>query len=420
MFANAFLVVTSLLLSFIFSEVVYRGYVYWTLDTEVEAAITASRDANIHFGAYDQPAFEFDPVSGFNMLPDRQFLHAVFRDGLLARCDVMETNEIGQVSNNQLNAEVSASRILVVGDSMTVYGWDGITWPGLLEQALNQGRAQKVDVINVGRAGIGVLQMFDIIAQKIPVYEPDIVLIVFITDDIDRKRSYILPNETSPGQLEYMLTYGNQSEQGPMIGRHLNQFTDSRINERWCTKALGVADNPLTVALNNRYLRAYQMKDDVIRAERHSPDIVFSMQGSFLVDRIWRGNALYAFDGVSALSHKTSLPLAEDGRFLDSLATVQRSGVRFELVHMPLASELERGQKYILGAAYQQDQLRELTELTGKKIKFLADDMLNLSAVEISKIPISDNDQHPTKQGLSIYANAVLAWLTATWPEYQN
>ena len=79
--------------------------------------------------------------------------------------------------------------MLVFGDSFTAnVQHGGLTWPDLFESDLDASLPSDVVVMNFARGGYGVLQMFDLAAAKAEELRPDMVIIAFISGDLERNR----------------------------------------------------------------------------------------------------------------------------------------------------------------------------------------------------------------------------------------
>jgi len=77
----------------------------------------------------------------------------------------------------------------VFGDSWAAFQQENRNWPLFLQDVLEARLGKKVHVVNFGRDGYGILQMFDLAATKIVEWKPDLVLFTFITDDLSRAAS---------------------------------------------------------------------------------------------------------------------------------------------------------------------------------------------------------------------------------------
>src|SRR5262249_28085289 len=94
-------------------------------------------------------------------------------------------------------------RIAVVGDSFTANINNNLRWTELLEEQLNaapQWRAfvngRSTRVINLGVDGMGMVQFAAMVRHHAVGFEPDLIIVNFITDDLLRRPRYPLRPDT--------------------------------------------------------------------------------------------------------------------------------------------------------------------------------------------------------------------------------
>ena len=93
---------------------------------------------------------------------------------------------IGPIEGTYEDAEF---RVLVLGDSWSAF--TNRTSPGLIFlKDLEELLGVNVEVVNFSRDGYGILQMFDLAADVIDVWEPDLTVFAFITNDLARVRTW--------------------------------------------------------------------------------------------------------------------------------------------------------------------------------------------------------------------------------------
>ena len=127
------------------------------------------------------------------------------------------TNSHGHSSDNEYPVKKPAGeyRVAVIGDSFTSNEVNTLRWPDALERELNARRewrslvgGRRTRVINLGLSGIGFVQ-FELLARhELPAYEPDLVVVHFLVDDMSRGLySHGLQTVSSRKDLE-KLVYG--------------------------------------------------------------------------------------------------------------------------------------------------------------------------------------------------------------------
>jgi hypothetical protein len=109
------------------------------------------------------------------------------------------TNSHGHVSEVEYPQRKPAGewRIAVIGDSMTANITNNVRWTEILERELNAAPAwrARVDgrftrVINFGVDGYGMVQFAAMLRHRAMAFEPDLVLVNFISDDILRRKRF--------------------------------------------------------------------------------------------------------------------------------------------------------------------------------------------------------------------------------------
>ena len=104
------------------------------------------------------------------------------------------TNERGHRATSPFLFQEDAFRILTVGDSFTFGATleDGEEWPARL-----QTRSDRYQVINLGVSGYSVAQMYVTLREEIGEFQPHLVILAAITDDLYRSllsfREYAAP-----------------------------------------------------------------------------------------------------------------------------------------------------------------------------------------------------------------------------------
>ena len=116
--------------------------------------------------------------------------------------------------------------------------------------------------------------------------------------------------------------------------------------------------------------------------------------------------------------HKTAQIFTEDPKFMESWQRISSVGVPVDILHMPIALELEKGRAFDPGVPYQKRQFDSLKALSTLPMRFhdLYDEMKTLPADRIAALAISPQNQHPTRIGLDLYAEAVAKYVMERRP----
>ena len=93
------------------------------------------------------------------------------------------TNNIGERSLVDYKKDESKYEILVLGDSMTFgeESSDEFVWTNILKK-INK----NLNVINLAVPGYGIDQMYIVLMETIKIYQPDLVILAFVKDDLTR------------------------------------------------------------------------------------------------------------------------------------------------------------------------------------------------------------------------------------------
>jgi len=183
------LIALSVLIGYIIAECGYRVYHYTRLRAE--------NSNGYPFYYVETPLYSFDSEIGYRYNPNlNQSFMQFDADNNLQRSNNVRTNNLGHISPNDDSIEKPDSefRVAVLGDSLTASLQNDIPWPSILEQMLNADDAlksslgvSKFKVINFGMDGTGVVQFSKVYDAEARRFNPDAVIINFITDDIKRK-----------------------------------------------------------------------------------------------------------------------------------------------------------------------------------------------------------------------------------------
>jgi hypothetical protein len=186
-------VLASLMVTYLVLEIGYRAYHYWTLPSRLFQLVAAEIPAN-----YDQLS-----KVGRQYVPDQHtgYVYSPNFDGQRGPPwnSRWRTNSHGHVSKFEYPRQKPPGeyRIAVVGDSMTANITNNVRWTEVLEEDLNASSKWKtrVDgkgtrVINFGVDGIGMIQFAAMVRHHVMGFEPDLIIVNFVSDDILRRFRY--------------------------------------------------------------------------------------------------------------------------------------------------------------------------------------------------------------------------------------
>ena len=182
------MVIISVLLTYLMLEVGYRVLQYNRL---------SGQSAEFAFWWVDAPLFDYDADLGYRYIPNqerRRTLTDQFDQGIHAnQFRINNARHISWEDDTRVKPP-DEFRIAIIGDSFAASLFNETPWSDTLEKHLNadDDLKQKLgiatfDVINFGMEATGIAQFDDIYQHDTRLYQPDLVLVNFISYDISRK-----------------------------------------------------------------------------------------------------------------------------------------------------------------------------------------------------------------------------------------
>jgi hypothetical protein len=187
---EALLVCASAATTYVIMEIGYRAYQYRTLSDRLFAELAAQPSTGL--AAQDQ--YMYDAHAGYRYMPNFEGRRGP------PWYSQWRTNNHGHVSRFDYPQHKPADeyRIAVIGDSFTANITNNVRWTELVEERLNaspQWRAsvggQFTRVINFGVDGMGMVQFAAMARHHAAHFEPDLVIVNFIADDLLRRVRYL-------------------------------------------------------------------------------------------------------------------------------------------------------------------------------------------------------------------------------------
>lgn len=386
---EALLVLISVLVTLAVAEVAYRGWLHFRYTPAVGQS----------FYVYDKVNVQLDRDFGFAYIPKSEGVYIYVADGVPVSLVDMPANSLGNMGREPAGYDEAALKILIFGDSFTSIGHDGQTWTDILQDQLTRKLSRPVSVVNFGRDGYGILQMFDLAAVQVARFKPDYVIFAFISDDLTRARSWWL---SDPGQTRLFrfesppvrtdLAYAEEHGVDAAL-------IDGRATKSWfaAMRARPDPSDPVLAAL----LARRQQLDKTKATPRQE---LRSWTSSVVYNRIIHGHPYgVARDGPARPRFRMGLEdFAEDARFMQGLATLNALGVPFDLVHLPVHGELEAGKFRLSGQ--EAALLESLSRVTGKEPISLLE---SPTGVDDRRTLFMLPDNHASAAGLGFFAESV-------------
>jgi hypothetical protein len=160
-------------------------------------------------------------------------------------------------------------------------GVNGRSWPDYLRTELEERLRTKVEVVNFGLDGIGILQMFDIASRRVLESTPDLVVIAFITDDITRERIW-RTTAVVDGRVRLFTT--TRPDESPNLEIAVDTVVLSPdVTLAWCTRL------PPPDRSNDPIVRDIEHRHGLAVALAGSRTDLYARDRSFLLDRLTLG-----------------------------------------------------------------------------------------------------------------------------------
>jgi GDSL-like lipase/acylhydrolase family protein len=389
------LVAFGCLMGLALSEGAYRTYLYGNDFAH------RWRDARSgYFSSYSRSHWEFDDQFGYVYPPERTLDYTGVQDGRVVEChrlNVINRNgNIGPIVGRYDEAQV---KVLVFGDSWAAFQQEGKTWPNFLQEALERRLGRSAHVVNFGRDGYGILQMFDLAAAQVAEWKPDLAVITFISDDLARARFW----RTVVGEgddVRVLSTTRPSRVPDPTRGADVSLLLPSATHE-WCRSMIGSERvDPILTKLIAKRTRLLAARPSVKLTD------VLTLRQSFLYTRLFvthRNPFWFLLQATNPRVRFSSF--ADDARFMSALERLRATGIPWVLFHLAYYPEVKAGKEAILDA--QQAALwNSLEEVTGRPILRTLDHV-RWPVPAPERMYVSPEDLHPSRWGMEFYANAV-------------
>ena len=387
MVANSLLVISSISIFLIGLESLYRINLYrkgvfHSYPYRVTNSAHGVYDDN--FGLKYKPNHKwtwFNVINGkVTLCPDAVFVSN--QDGLDGKTTIDEYN----------HADL---KMLVFGDSFTHWNQKGYTWPDLLQENLANKLDVNVGVLNYGRGGYSILQMFDLAEAKIKEHQPDLVIFAFITDDLTRARLWFKTMEI--GGYTRILVSPKKDDFHPKFTLD-TVLVNPSVDLAWCKKSLkNRKSNPVLEQLNKQY---EEIRRSFYKRRGLTEENLFSVSNFYLFNRIIYGKAFLPRFGLPQI---TINDFVVDKQLVSKIKSIKNSKTPYLLFHLPIKKEID--QSKIQTNQQQALLLASLERLTNKKVSFLFKEIDKYEVPEV--IDSRPHDIHPNFSGLKLYADLI-------------
>jgi len=381
---NLLLAIFGVLISVAVAEGLYRAYLFWM--------IPKSQLDHLDFYVQNQSCSEYDELLGFHYKPNISCDWITIKDSLPDTSGTLAINHRGNSGPDADEAD-SEVKIAVVGDSFTVIQHDGITWPHLLHNLLREDTGRKVAVVNYARDGYGLLQMIDQASTLID-ENPDVILIAFISPDLDRARFWRM-EYTSPSGVDVFTSTAPSLQFDKPETYVRSTLVNPLATRNWAekTKANKDTNDPVLRSLLDTYLRE-RIHHAITRFDP------LSLRALYLWERLTHPH----FQAIGIANPEvTYKDFVADHRLMDGVAKLKQSKIPVYLVHLPWGRDLAVG-KYLM-LEKQTSLLRSLKSITGFPLVDILPPVPMDEAADT--LILSRDNPHPSLDGLEFYAHQI-------------
>lgn len=411
-FVTAFLNLLFLLVTLLGAEAIYRYRLYLKSPGYFVEYNDSDRVSSISdkFSLSNDSPWKFNERYGYEYVPGTIVEWTVGNDRIKSCGQGMKINEIGNPGDGTGSYADAELKILVFGDSWmaATKPRNGFfyTVPYMLQQHLERQLRKKVRVMNFGRDGYGILQMFDLAADKIAEYKPDVVIFAFITDDLTRDRFWRTVG-VFDGERRVLTTI--DARPNPDLALAVDtQLIDAEASADACGKALN--DPAFRAHLERKFIKQY--KRAKLRGEIFRPSILTT--SSYLYSRLRYGDPFflhYQQKRPSVNPRHQLHDFMDDPRFAENITKINAMEVPYLVIHLAIYNEIRDNQEYIFGQpAQQSDLLASLAKATRRTIHPTLGSV-PLPAGDLSIINSSQDDYHPSLRGMEFYADLMVRTL---------
>ena len=229
------LLVASSLISILCLELLYRVYTY-----RQDFHVVAQKEANLSFAVWEKSPVVYHSQYGFDHRKDTVLQTAWIDKGKFSGCNSVSYNKYGNQSGTTFYKENPDFRIAVFGDSFVNSYSAGAAWPEelslLIDKKLSEVNGPIVEVVNYGRAGFGVLQMFDMAAGQLEKEHFDLAIIAFITNDLHRARHWWYEARVEDSPITRVFRSGSKDVKTDLIKGALSDalIVNSVVSQDFC------------------------------------------------------------------------------------------------------------------------------------------------------------------------------------------
>ena len=345
-------------------------------------------------GVYNRSLWRFDEAEGFQYVQEAIFNAHILGGRFLSCGRIPPINKYGNIGLAEGNYEDAEIKLAVFGDSFSAFtGAGDMTWVNYLQRDLQKRLGRSVNVLNFARDGIGLAQMFDIAAIKVPQYKPDLAIIAVASSNMAWARIWRVEKIIN-GESRVITTF-EPTKDPDLKSTYDTYILHPEAAGAWCEAHNG--DGPLDrigMEMVDKYLR--------LRPQRYN---AFTLNRSFFWHRIVHADAFYS-DSYRPIANRAVTPqdMQNDGRLIAAIATLNQTAIPYILIHLPFYPEVKSGQEYWWPSLAQ--IAGQIGRMTGRPMYGWLDHFPH-PVPNPERMNHSAENMHPSTWGMQMYANAV-------------
>ena len=353
------------------------------------------------FTIFDRPMWRYDSRFGYDYVPSVVVDASEISNGQVVGCSTSTpVNAQGNIGPAVPDYDTADLKIALFGDSFSASATaDGVTWPSVLQDKLEQSTGKKVRVLNLARDGYGVMSMFDAAAAKVVEVKPDLVIFAFQSGDLHDARTW--RTVMGSGDDVRLVTTPENSPNPPDADATDIELLAPSATPEWC-ESMRQRPNAADPILRQMMEKSALLTRVKVRAD------IFDLRHSYLFDRLFRGDSFasqWAMLGPGTNPLLTVSDYGLDPQFVRSAHGVMASGIPYLMIHLPRGSDLAEHHEF-LRLAGTDTLLKSVEAVTNQPVVRMSP-YLDVSADDAMKMCISPSNCHPTRFGMEVYGSAV-------------
>jgi hypothetical protein len=352
------------------------------------------------YSVFDRSMWRYDQRFGYDYVPSVIVNASNISNGQVVGCSTSTpVNAQGNIGPAVPDYDTADLKIALFGDSFSATAVDGVTWPSVLQDKLEQATGKKVRVLNLARDGYGVMSMFDGAAVKIPEFKPDLVIFAFQSGDLHDARTWRTVMGT--GDDVRLVTTPENSPNPPDADATDIELLAPSATHEWC-EAMRQRRNQDDPVLRQILAKAPLLSRARVRAD------IFDLTSSYLFDRLVRRDSFASQWGKLGPGTNPLLKITDyhlDSGFMRSAQAVMASGVPYLMVHLPTGSDLSEHHEFLQMPGT--GELVQNLEAVMHQPVIRMTPYLDIPPADGMKMCVAPSNCHPSHFGMEVYSSAV-------------